>query len=101
CSSDLLRHEMRRFADSFGEYFSGPPHLVALSIGSTLLFLACLFSFPALLVGALGHDIAWLTTSGLALVTTFVMYFAPTPGAAGISEGMFGAFFSNLLGPGE
>jgi hypothetical protein len=96
-----LRRELLRFARSFGEYLSGPPQLVAASVASTLLFLVCLFSFPALLVGALGHDIAWLTTAGLALVTTFVMYFAPTPGAAGISEGVFGAFFTDLLGPGE
>lgn len=96
-----LRREVQRFAGSFGDYLSGPARLVALSVGSTLLFLACLFSFPALLVGAFGHDTAWLTTAGLALVTTFVMYFAPTPGAAGISEGVFGAFFANVLGPGE
>jgi uncharacterized membrane protein YbhN (UPF0104 family) len=25
------------------------------------------------------------------------MYFAPTPGAAGIAEGVFGAFFSTML----
>lgn len=94
-----LRREVLRFARSFGDYLSGPPHLVALSVVCTLLFLACLFSFPALLVGALGHDTAWLTTAGLALVTTFAMYFAPTPGAAGISEGVFGAFFADVLGP--
>ncbi|MBA4741394.1 MAG: flippase-like domain-containing protein [Azoarcus sp.] len=94
-----LRREVLRFARSFGAYLSGPPHLIALSVASTLLFLGCLFSFPALLVGGLGHDTAWLTTSGLALVTTFAMYFAPTPGAAGISEGVFGAFFTDILGP--
>lgn len=96
-----LRREVLRFAHSFGEYLSGPPHLVALSMASTLLFLASLFSFPALLIHALGHDVAWLTTAGLALVTTFVMYFAPTPGAAGISEGVFGAFFLGVLGPNQ
>lgn len=96
-----LRREMRRFAASFGELISAPLHLIALTVGSSLLFLACLFSFPALLVSAFGHDVPWLTTAGLALVTTFVMYFAPTPGAAGISEGVFGGFFSSVLGPSE
>ena len=96
-----LRREVLRFSRSFGEYLSGPPHLIAASVISTLAFLACLFSFPALLVGALGHDTAWLTTAGLALVTTFIMYFAPTPGASGISEGVFGTFFAELVAPGE
>ena len=31
------------------------------------------------------------------MVTTFIMYFAPTPGASGISEGVFGSFFNDIL----
>ena len=34
---------------------------------------------------------------GLVVVTTFVMYFSPTPGASGISEGVFGSFFRDIL----
>ena len=34
---------------------------------------------------------------GLLVVTTFVMYFSPTPGASGISEGVFGSFFRDIL----
>jgi uncharacterized membrane protein YbhN (UPF0104 family) len=35
----------------------------------------------------------------LLVVTTFIMYFSPTPGASGISEGVFGSFFSDILAP--
>ena len=30
-------------------------------------------------------------------MTTFIMYFSPTPGASGISEGVFGSFFRDIL----
>jgi len=30
-------------------------------------------------------------------LTTFVMYFAPTPGASGVSEGVFGSFFAQFV----
>ena len=58
----------------------------------------CLFSFPWLLIQALDYDVAWTTTTGLLVVTTFIMYFSPTPGASGISEGVFGSFFRDILG---
>lgn len=95
------RREMIRFAHSFGIYLKGPPRFVWLSVFFTLVFLISLFSFPALLMVALGYSVDYLTVIGLLFVTTFIMYFAPTPGASGISEGVFGSFFSPLLGPGH
>ncbi len=34
---------------------------------------------------------------GLLVVTTFVMYFSPTPGASGVAEGAFGFLFAGLV----
>ncbi|OZB04657.1 MAG: hypothetical protein B7X58_14620 [Marinobacter sp. 34-60-7] len=49
------------------------------------------------MITTLGYDVDYLVSVGLLVVTTFVMYFSPTPGASGISEGVFGSFFSGLL----
>ncbi|WP_341936590.1 lysylphosphatidylglycerol synthase transmembrane domain-containing protein [Marinimicrobium sp. C2-29] len=92
------RREMLRFSTSFGLYWRGGARYVLLSIIFTGLFLLTMFSFPALLIVALGYSVDYLTTLGLLLVTTFVMYFSPTPGASGISEGLFGRFFRDILG---
>lgn len=95
------RREMLRFSGSFGDYLQGPKRFVALSVFFTALFLLSLFSFPALLIWALDYDVDYLVSLGLMVVTTFVMYFSPTPGASGISEGVFGSFFRDSLGGGH
>lgn len=95
------RREMLRFARSFGEYLHGPRHCVVLSVCFTFLFLLSLFSFPALLMVSLDYDVDYLVSVGLMVVTTFIMYFSPTQGASGISEGVFGSFFSGILTPGH
>lgn len=92
------RREMLRFSASFGHYVRGPRASVVLSVVFTAIFLLSLFSFPALLIYSLGYDeVQYITTLGLLVVTTFVMYFSPTPGASGISEGLFGTFFRDIL----
>ncbi len=93
-----LRREMLRFARSFKRYIGGKRSDVVLSIVFTMVFLLSLFSFPALLIASLGYHIDYLVSVGLLVVTTFIMYFSPTPGASGISEGVFGSVFSPLLG---
>lgn len=92
-----IRREMLRFSVSFGDYLKGPKAFVALSIFFTFVFLLSLFSFPALLIWALDYEFDYLISVGLLVVTTFVMYFSPTPGASGISEGVFGSFFQDIL----
>src|SRR5690554_524095 len=88
---------MLRFSHSFGNYLRGRPLFVTLSVVFTALFLLSLFSFPALLIYSLGYDVDYLMSLGLLVVTTFIMYFSPTPGASGISEGVFGTFFNDIL----
>ena len=92
------RREMMRFARSFGFYLRGDRRWVSLSVLFTALFLLSLFSFPWLIITGLEYDVSWLNTLGLLVVTTFIMYFSPTPGASGISEGVFGSFFHDILG---
>ncbi|MCG2581815.1 MAG: flippase-like domain-containing protein [Marinobacter sp.] len=91
------RREMLRFSYSFRDYLGGRPLFISLSILFTAIFLLSLFSFPALLIHGLGYDVDYLISLGLLVVTTFIMYFAPTPGASGISEGVFGSFFRDIL----
>lgn len=93
-----MRREMLRFVRAFREYGSGSYGAVLGSILCTAIFLLSLFSFPALLLWGLGYEVDYLTTLGLLVVTTFIMYFSPTPGASGISEGVFGHFFRSLVG---
>lgn len=95
------KREMLRFSVSFGDYLKGPKLFVALSVLFTGLFLLSLFSFPALLIWALDYEVDYLISLGLMVVTTFVMYFSPTPGASGISEGVFGSFFRDTLSSGH
>lgn len=92
-----LRRELLRFARSFGRYLRGPRRYVLLSVLSTVLFLLSLFSFPALLMWALGYTVDYPRVLGLVAFTTFLMYFAPTPGAAGIAEGVFARLFAMLV----
>jgi len=93
------KREMLRFSASFGDYLRGQPMYIALSVLFTAVFLLSLFSFPALLLHSLDYTVDYITTLGLLVVTTFIMYFSPTPGASGISEGVFGSFFSEILAP--
>ncbi|KUJ72375.1 hypothetical protein AVO41_00735 [Thiomicrospira sp. WB1] len=93
----LKRHwirEMRRFSRGFRHYFAGGWLWVTASIVSTAVFLLALFSFPALIFWALGYDLSYWFSLAKMVVTTFIMYFSPTPGGSGIAEGVFGRFFA-------
>ncbi|MFC0446132.1 YbhN family protein [Pseudidiomarina halophila] len=92
-----VMREILRFARSFSVYCKGSKLAIGMSVVFTMIFLLSLFSFPALLMWGLGYDVDYLTSVGLLVVTTFIMYFSPTPGASGVSESVFGSFFSNIL----
>jgi uncharacterized protein (TIRG00374 family) len=95
------RREMLRFSKGVQSYLSGRPRFVLLSVIWTAIFLISLFSFPALLFWGLGYDLNYFSVLGLMVVTTFIMYFAPTPGASGLAEGAFGHFFAGLISGGH
>ncbi|TCO77903.1 lysylphosphatidylglycerol synthase transmembrane domain-containing protein [Chromatocurvus halotolerans] len=96
-----LRREMIRFGYSFRAFFKGRPADQLLALVSTAIFLLSLFSFPALLLWALGYRIDYSLVLAAMLVNTFAMYFAPTPGAAGVAEGIFAVLFASLVGSGD
>jgi len=94
-----FRRELLRFVAGLRRYVQGRRRFVIGSMGATLVFLAALFTFPAVLISGLGYGVHYGETLGRVVLTTFLMYFAPTPGASGISEGAFGLFFRQLLTP--
>jgi uncharacterized protein (TIRG00374 family) len=96
-----LRREMVRFSHAIRAYLRGPRRDILLSVFFTVLFLLALFSFPALLLWGLGYRIDYLTVISLLVITTFIMYFAPTPGAAGIAEGVFSLLFARFVEGGD
>jgi len=89
--------ELDLFSRSLRNYTRGTPLWVFLSLSSTVLFLLLLFSFPIVLLRALGYPVSPLTIISFQVVITFFMYFAPTPGAAGIAETGFGFLFAQLV----
>lgn len=89
--------ELRRFSKGFRLFFEGPPAFVFLSFLFTGGFLLILFSFSVLLVRGLGYDVSAVTILAFQVVVTFFMYFAPTPGAAGVAEGGYGLLFSQVV----
>jgi glycosyltransferase 2 family protein len=89
--------ELDLFAAGFKSYFRNNPYWATLSVVFTALFLLLLFSFSIVLIRALGYRVPVLTVLAFQVVVTFFMYFAPTPGAAGVAEGGYGLLFSQLV----
>lgn len=94
-----LFRELTHFAVGFRGYLRGPIHHVLLSIVSTSVFLLVLFSFPWVIAANLGYEINYVESVGTLSVITFAMYFAPTPGGAGVSEAVFAGLFEGIVGP--
>jgi uncharacterized protein (TIRG00374 family) len=92
-----VSRELDLFSDGFRRYFRNNPGWAVLSVVFTGLFLLLLFSFSIVLVRALGYQVPVLTVLAFQVVVTFFMYFAPTPGAAGVAEGGYGLLFSQLV----
>ncbi len=72
---------------------------ISLSVLFSAAFLLVLFSFPFVLFRGVGCPVSYPVSVGLLVVTTFVMYFSPTPGGAGFAEGVFGMFFLSFVSP--
>jgi len=89
--------ELNLFSNGFKRFFRTSPGWASLSAIFTALFLLLLFSFSVVLVRALGYNTPVLTLLAIQLVVTFFMYFAPTPGAAGVAEGGYGLLFAQLV----
>jgi uncharacterized membrane protein YbhN (UPF0104 family) len=82
-------------------YLRGEKRDLLLSVGCTVVFLISLFSFPSLLLWGAGYSFSYFQVTGMLVVSTCLMYFAPSPGGAGFAEGVFGIFFASLVRPSD
>jgi hypothetical protein len=89
--------EATRFSHCIRMYLKGQKRDVLLSVFFTAAFLITLFSFPYLLLWGTGYHTGYFTVTGMLVVSTCVMYFAPSPGGAGFAEGIFGLFFASVV----
>ena len=96
-----VRRETDEFASGFSRFVGGSRGDAAAAVISTLVFLVTLFAFPALLLELLDYDVDWMTVIGTMSVVTFLMYFAPTPGGAGLAELAFAGFMANQMSPAD
>lgn len=96
-----IRRELVLLNRGFTDFISSRGLFSVLALCCTFIFLLSLFSFPMLLLLALDYDLSYLKVLGIQVVTTFIMYFSPTPGASGIAEGVFGHFFSDIVSAGH
>ncbi|MBC58967.1 MAG: TIGR00374 family protein [Confluentimicrobium sp.] len=92
-----MREEMTGFSRSFWLFVTGKPLYAVLSLFFTACFLLILFAFPGLLLSLLGYPVDWLSVMATVSVVTFLMYFAPTPGGAGISELTFASLMTGQV----
>lgn len=92
-----VTRELFHFSCCINIFLTGNLRDKLMAIGSTILFLVSLFSFPALLLWGLGYQIDYTAVLALMVINTFIMYFAPTPGASGIAEGVFAIFFGAII----
>lgn len=97
---DKLIKETRLFSEHFMMYIHGEKKYVLLSIFYTIVFLLSLFLFPYFLIQDLNSKVSLAEIIQSQVVITSVMYFAPTPGAAGIAEAAFVTLFSIYVSQG-
>lgn len=97
---DKLIHETSLFSKHFMMYIHGDKKYVLLSVFYTFVFLLALFLFPYFLIQDLNPQLSLVEIILSQIVITSVMYFAPTPGAAGIAEAAFVTMFSNYISQG-
>lgn len=93
--------EINSFSRSFTLFFPGHPGYILLSIFFTALFLLLLFSFSVVFIQAMVYHMPILTILAIQVFITFLMYFAPIPGASGIAEGSYALLFSRLIDPAD
>ncbi len=96
-----LFREAIRFSYGIRIFLGGKKRDIFLSFLYTAIFLVSLFSFPFLLLSGSGYSLNYFLVTGMLVVSTCVMYFAPSPGGSGFAEGIFGAFFASLVNPSD
>ena len=72
------------------------PLAVAVAFAESAASLLLLYAMVPLLFLGLGVDVPWLRVTGRMIFLNLLLYFAPTPGGAGVAEGLFISSFSPL-----
>ncbi|MFW6280838.1 MAG: lysylphosphatidylglycerol synthase transmembrane domain-containing protein [Halanaerobium sp.] len=90
-------NHLKLFSKDLAYFIQGNKLYVFSSFLFTFIFLLAEFSFSYILLKGMGYDILLSRIISLQVIVTFVMYFAPTPGASGVAEGGFSILFANLV----
>ena len=73
------------------------PAAVLWAFAESALSLLFLYAMVPLLFMGLGVDVAWPRVMGRMIFLNLLLYFAPTPGGAGVAEGLFISSFSPFI----
>lgn len=92
----LFKH-LDLFSRDLAYFIQGNKICVFLSFFFTTIFLLAEFSFSFLVLKGLGYQISFYRILTLQILVVFIMYFAPTPGAAGIAEGGYSLLFARFV----
>ena len=96
-SGNLRRRLLRLQTELAGAayLFSKNPFELIRLLGLTAASLITSYSLVPLLFWGIGFPINWLEALGRMFLLNFLMHFAPTPGGAGIAEGLFIVLFTD------
>ncbi|KXS47450.1 MAG: hypothetical protein AWL62_2649 [Halanaerobium sp. T82-1] len=93
----IFKH-LELFSEDLAFFIQGKKIFVFLSLLFTVIFLLTEFSFSFLILQGLGYnDTSFFQILIFQILVVFIMYFAPTPGAAGIAEGGYSLLFSRFV----
>lgn len=77
---------VERFSGSVATVWGGGQWSLVAVVALTLLLFSNKFTIGYVAVRTLGHDVPYGIFIGLSCIQLFLIYFAPTPGAAGVAE---------------
>jgi len=92
-----IDEEIEKLSSNVKNYLDGKKRYVVLSLFFSVMFLCSLFYFSVILIKDLNRDVPTFKILLSQLIITFMMYFAPTPGATGVAEGGFTLMFSRYV----
>lgn len=93
-----LFRNLELFSKDLSHFIQGKKIFIFLSFFLTIIFLISEFSFSYLIIQGLGYkQVSLFQVLTLQILVVFIMYFAPTPGAAGFAEGGYSFLFANLV----
>ena len=92
-----LLHVVDEFKSSLKEFLQGERWRLILVIFYTALMIASQFLVAPMILKGLGCDVGILSVCMIQGVLNFMLYYVPTPGGSGVSEGLGYALFAPLV----